>query len=94
MRSFFDISKFIDKADVNVVHGYRACSILQTTDEAHSYHVNILTCRIKAMRKLVTEHVTNGAITQRPEMKEHMIHIKSQVAIESRARLYQKRMTG
>ena len=66
------MSKFNDKAD-----GYWARNILRTTDEAHSYHVNILTCRIKAMRKLVTEHVTNGAITQRPEMKEHMIHKNS-----------------
>lgn len=38
--------------------------------------VNILTCRIKAMRKLVTEHVTNGSITQRPEIKEHLILFK------------------
>ena len=39
--------------------------------------MNILTCRIKAMRKLVTKHVTNGAITQRPEMKGHVFHKNS-----------------
>ena len=57
-----------------------ALLLLRTTDEIHSYHVNILTCRIKAMRELVTKHVTNGAITQRPEMKEHLIHKNSRNA--------------
>ena len=57
-----------------------ALLLLRTTDETHSYHVNILTCRIKAMCELVTKHVTNGAITQRPEMKEHLIHKNSRNA--------------
>ena len=57
-----------------------ALLLLRTTDETHSYHVNILTCGIKAMRELVTKHVTNGAITQRPEMKEHLIHKNSRNA--------------
>lgn len=52
----------------------------------YSYHVNILTCRIKAMRKLVTKHVTDGAITQRPEMKEHVIHNNSRNAACVRGR--------
>lgn len=57
-----------------------------TTATTHSYHVNILTCRIKAMRKLVTKHVTNGAITQRPEIKEHVIHKNSRNAACLRGR--------